>query len=57
MYTHVTQLLKSVFDPVLLHIRTNFDYRKNPHPCIICSAPNLTKKNGLGYGEGIFIPN
>ena len=57
MYAHVTRLLKSVSDPFPLHIRTSSDYRKkpypHPHPCIIRSAPNPTKKSGLGYGKGI----
>jgi len=57
MYAHVTRLLKSVSDPFPLHIRTSSEYRKkpypHPHPCIIRSAPNPTKKSGLGYGKGI----
>jgi hypothetical protein len=61
MYAHVTRLLKSVSDPFLLYIRTNSDYRKKPypypHPCIICSAPNPTKKSELGYGKDIIHTN
>ena len=66
MYARITRLVKSVYlakkvksvyDPVSLHIRSSSDIRKNlhphPHPCIICSALNAIKKSGLGNGRGI----
>jgi len=41
MYTHVTLLLKYVSDPVPLHIRTNYDYRKiHIHIIRVLSAPH-----------------
>jgi hypothetical protein len=54
-------IFKSVSDPVPLRIQTTSDIRKNlhphPHPCIIHSAPNLTKESGLGYGKDIIRTN
>jgi hypothetical protein len=54
---HILLDYKSVSGPFPLHIRTTSDIRKNPyshpHPSIIHSAPNPTKKSGLEYEKGI----